>query len=53
MKTETKKSFDSVKMMRDIRDKIDKELEGKTSKEILKYYEDKRKEVTERKKSRI
>jgi len=46
MKTETKKSFDAVKMMREIRDKIDHDLEGKSSEEILKYYEEKRKAIS-------
>lgn len=52
MKTDTKskKTFDSVKMMREIRDKIDKELEGKSSEEILKYYEEARKKIAEWKK---
>lgn len=52
MKTQTKKTFDSVKMMRDIRDKIDRELEGKSSEEILKYYEDRKKAVEEWKRTR-
>ena len=49
MKTniKTDKSFDSVKMMRDIRDRIDKELKGMTSEEVLKYYEERRKKIKE------
>ena len=44
-KIKTDKTFDAVQMMRDIRNKIDKELEGKTSEEILKYYEERRKRI--------
>ena len=39
MKTKPKeKSFDAVKMMRDIRDKIDAELEGKNTQQVLDYF---------------
>jgi len=52
MKTniKTEKTFDAVKMMRDIRNKIDKELEGMTSEQVLKYYEDRRRRIRESKK---
>lgn len=40
----TDKKFDAVKMMRDIRDKIDKETEGMTFEELKKYYEQSAKE---------
>jgi hypothetical protein len=33
----TKKKFDCVKMMREIRDKIDSEIENMTPEQILKY----------------
>ena len=39
MKTvKTKKKFDAVKMMRDIRDKIDKDIEGMTFEEEKEYF---------------
>ena len=40
MKTKqiTKKKFDAVKMMREIRDKIDKETQGMTFAQLKKYY---------------
>ncbi|MEI8204870.1 MAG: hypothetical protein WCH34_17755 [Bacteroidota bacterium] len=34
----TNKDFDCVKMMRDIRDKIDAELEGKNTQQVLDYF---------------
>jgi len=34
----TNKDFDCVKMMRDIRDKIDAELEGKNTQQVLEYF---------------
>ena len=47
----TKKKFDAVKMMREIRDKIDKETEGMTFEQLKKYYkqsaEETRKRVSE------
>ena len=53
MKTKTKKEFDAVKMMRDIRDKIDQELLSMTPKERREYYKRQREEFEEWKKSRI
>ena len=47
------KSFDAVKMMREIRNKIDKELKGMTSDQIIKYYEERRKKIEERKTRRL
>lgn len=40
MKTKdiTEKKFDAVKMMRDIRDKIDRETEGMNFDQLKKYY---------------
>lgn len=42
MKTDakTEKKFDAVKMMREIRDKIDKETKGMTFQELKKYYKE-------------
>lgn len=37
MKTEKEKSFDAVKMMRDIRDKISSETQNMTFEELKKY----------------
>jgi hypothetical protein len=34
----TNKDFDCVKMMRDIRDKIDTELEGMNTQQVLEYF---------------
>lgn len=34
----TNKDFDCVKMMRDIRDKIDAELEGMNTQQVLEYF---------------
>lgn len=36
--TSTEKKFDAVKMMREIRDKIDNETEGMTFEQLKKYY---------------
>jgi hypothetical protein len=38
METKTKKKFDAVKMMRDIRNKIDRELQSMTSEQRQEYY---------------
>ncbi len=40
MKTniKTEKKFDAVKMMRDIRDKIDKETKGMSFEQLKQYY---------------
>ncbi len=46
-----KKTFDAVKMMRNIRNRIDKELEGMTSEQVLKYYEKRRKKLADWKKT--
>lgn len=43
-KTTTEKKFDAVKMMRDIRDKIDKETEGMSYEQLQDYYRQSRKE---------
>ena len=37
-KTITEKKFDAVKMMREIRNKIDRETEGMTFEQLKKYY---------------
>jgi len=37
-KVKTKKKFDAVKMMRDIRDEIDKDIEGMTFEEEKEYF---------------
>lgn len=37
-KTTTEKKFDAVKMMRDIRNKIDHETEGMTFEQLKNYY---------------
>ena len=37
-KKNTEKSFDAVQMMRDIRDKIDKETEGMSFEELKNYF---------------
>jgi len=40
MKTiETKKKFDAIKMMRDIRDKIDKDIQGMTFEQEKEYFQ--------------
>ena len=41
MKTnaKTEKKFDAVKMMREIRDKIDKETEGMSFEQLKQYYQ--------------
>jgi len=39
MKTEKEKTFDAVKMMRDIRDKISNETQNMTFEEFKKYLE--------------
>ncbi len=54
MKTKVKseKSLDAVKMMREIRDRIDRDLEGMTSNEVLSYYDERKRKVEEWKKSR-
>jgi hypothetical protein len=38
MKTKTKKTFDSVKFMREQRDKLCKKLSGMTKDEIVEYF---------------
>ncbi|MEQ9304677.1 MAG: hypothetical protein RJQ14_12285 [Marinoscillum sp.] len=38
-KTTSEKKIDAVKMMRDIRNKIDRETEGMTFKQLKHYYE--------------
>lgn len=52
MGTKTKKKFDAVKMMRDIRDKIDRELLDMTVEERQEYYGKQRKEFEQWKKSK-
>ncbi len=47
METKTKKKFDAVRMMRDIRNKIDRELQSMTSHERQEYYDKQRKEFEE------
>ncbi|HHP7242854.1 MAG TPA: hypothetical protein ACFCUD_14350 [Cyclobacteriaceae bacterium] len=37
-RTSIEKKFDAVKMMREIRDKIDKETEGMTFEQLKQYY---------------
>jgi hypothetical protein len=44
MKTEKEKTFDAVKMMRDIRDKISNETQNMTYEEFKKYLESRIKE---------
>ncbi len=43
MKTTTEKDFDCVKAVRQSRDRIAKETEGKSPKEILKYFKNRKK----------
>lgn len=52
MRTKEKgsKKFDAVKMMREIRDKIDKETEGMTFEQLKEYYKNSTEEI--RKKSK-
>lgn len=45
MKTSTEKSYDCVKSVRKERNRIAKDTEGMTPKEILEYFEKRRKEV--------
>ena len=47
METKTKKKFDAVKMMRDIRNKIDRELQSMTPEQRQEYYDKQRKEFEE------
>lgn len=42
IKEKTKKNFDTVKMMREIRDKIDNETKGMSFEELKKYFENSR-----------
>lgn len=42
--TTTEKKFDAVKMMRDIRDKIDKETEGMSFEQLKEYYRESKEE---------
>ncbi len=44
METKTKKKFDAVKMMRDIRSKIDQNLQSMTSEQRREYYAKQREE---------
>lgn len=46
MKIKKEKTFDAVKFMRDVRDRISLDLEGMTTKQILEYF--KKKEKKER-----
>jgi hypothetical protein len=46
MKTTIDKKFDCVKSVRKIREEMARELEGKSEKEILAYYKDKRRSFT-------
>ena len=50
-KANSQKSFDAVKIMRSIRDKVDRELEGMTSQEVLAYYRERRRAFRERRKT--
>ena len=45
MKTKKEKSFDAVKMMREIRDKISSETQNMTFEELKKYIDSRIKEV--------
>lgn len=46
MKTIIDKKYDCVKSVRKIREQTARELEGKSEKEILAYYKDKRRRFT-------
>lgn len=46
MKTITDKTFDCVKSVHKIREQAARELEGKSEKEILAYYKEKRRHFT-------
>ncbi len=52
METKAKKKFDTVKMMRDIRNKIDKKLESMSPKQRREYYKKQREEFEEWKMAR-
>jgi len=52
MEIREKKEFDAVKMMRDIRNKIDEKLESMTPKQRRTYYKKQREEFEEWKKAR-
>lgn len=52
METKIEKKFDAVKMMRDIRDKIDRELEAMTPEQRKEYYKKRREQFKEWKRTR-
>jgi len=47
MVTKIKKKFDAVKMMRDIRNKIDEKLKSMTTEQRREYYKQQKKEFEE------
>lgn len=47
METKVKKKFDTVKMMRDIRNKIDKKLESMSPEQRREYYKKQKEEFEE------
>jgi len=47
METKVKKKFDAVKMMRDIRNKVDQKLESLTPEQRREYYKQQKKEFEE------
>ncbi|MEQ9287146.1 MAG: hypothetical protein RIG77_09575 [Cyclobacteriaceae bacterium] len=52
METKVTKKFDAVKMMRDIRNAIDKKLQSMTLEQRQEYYRQQKQEFEEWKKSR-